>query len=441
MAARTAAAMGVFVAVSLVFVVAQAEEAGEIAATETVSAAEAAPAEDASASDADADADAAAEKAVEEPAKPSAEASAKTQDPKPAAPEREKVGQRPQQPPPRPTVTTLTEVGGVLTPRGTLRFEPSVEFTHTSISRFNVNGFEVADSSVLIGNFEAFRADRDSLIQSLTTRYGITNRFEVDLRVPVVWRKERVSNTIPDGMSSTFSDSIRAYDLGDIEFGAHYQINSGLDGMPYFIGNLRVKSNSGVGPFEVDRSTTGLEEELPTGSGFWGINPSLTIISRQDPAVVFANIGYVLNLERDVDEVLSQMPGAMTLQTRRVGNVNPGDAITASVGMGLAVNQDFSFNIGFGYTFIRPTDTELITETISTGAGPTTRTVTTLNQTSSDFQAGSVLFGFGYRFSQNLATSVDIAIGATEDAPDFRVNLRVPYTIPIGSLGSLFSSD
>jgi len=36
-----------------------------------------------------------------------------------------------------------------------------------------------------------------------------------------------------------------------VEVGAHYQINHGQDGWPYFIGNLRYKSNTGKGPFEV----------------------------------------------------------------------------------------------------------------------------------------------------------------------------------------------
>ena len=429
MAARTAAFMGAIVLTLASFGLAHAEEEAATPPPAADAVGEAAPEGSAAADDANAPAE-----KTEPPAEAKAADSTESTASKSAADAREKVGRPPEEPPQRPTVTTLTEVGGVLTPKGTLRFEPSVEFTHTSLSRFNVNGFEVADSSVLIGTFEAFRADRDSVTSSITTRYGITNRFEIEVGVPLVWRNERLSNTIPGPNGITITDSTRAFGLGDIEFGAHYQLNSGLDGIPYLVANLRVKSNSGQSPFQVDRDLlTGLEDELPTGTGFWGVNPSITLISRQDPAVFFANLGYVLNLERDVDSVLRLIPTVTDFTVERARNVDPGDAITGSVGMGLAVNQDFSFNIGFGYTFIRPTESEVTRDTITTVA-PLTRTLVTLRQQSSDFQAGSVLFGFGYRFSQNLATSVDIAIGATDDAPDFRINLRVPFTIPVGSI-------
>src|SRR3546814_11457716 len=79
--------------------------------------------------------------------------------------------------------------------------------------------------------------------------------------------------------------------IGDVELALHYQINSGLDDWPIFIGNLRYKSPSGEGPFDVDRDANGLESELATGSGFHGIEPSVTILSPNDPAVFFANFG------------------------------------------------------------------------------------------------------------------------------------------------------
>src|SRR3546814_3241619 len=65
------------------------------------------------------------------------------------------------------------------------------------------------------------------------------------------------------------------------ELALHYQINSGLDDWPIFIGNLRYKSPSGEGPFDVDRDANGLESELATGSGFHGIEPSVTIRSEE----------------------------------------------------------------------------------------------------------------------------------------------------------------
>src|SRR3546814_3695635 len=83
------------------------------------------------------------------------------------------------------------------------------------------------------------------------------------------------------------------------------QINSGLDDWPIFIGNLRYKSPSGEGPFDVDRDANGLESELATGSGFHGIEPSVTILYPNDPAVFFANFGYFFHLPEDVDKTFN----------------------------------------------------------------------------------------------------------------------------------------
>ena len=333
--------------------------------------------------------------------------------------EPEHVGQPPAAETERPEVTTLYEVGGVLTPRNTLRVEPTFEFTHTSISRFNVRGFEIVQGAVLIGTIEAFEADRDTLTQALTLRYGVTNRLELDVTVPGVYRDERFVNTIPSQSGSgnpptITSRGLSEYGLGDVEFGAHYQLNSGAGGWPYVVGNLRVKSDTGVGPFEVERDSAGIERELPTGSGFWGIGPSVTLISPQGPAVLYGNLGYLVNLPREVNENITS--------TTRVEHVDPGDSVSVTVGMGLAVTQDLSFNLGWDYAFIFPTETDF---------GNVVRR-------SSDLQVGSVLFGLGYRFSECFGTNLTVSIGATEDAPDFRVNLRLPISLRLPDPHGLF---
>ena len=64
---------------------------------------------------------------------------------------------------------------------------------------------------------------------------------------------------------------------------------------------LRAKSRSGTGPFEVDIDpTTNLERELPTGSGFWAVQPQLTWLLPSDPAVLFGSVSYLYNFKRDV---------------------------------------------------------------------------------------------------------------------------------------------
>jgi hypothetical protein len=330
---------------------------------------------------------------------------------------REKVGKPPEEPPPRPEVTTLTEVGGVLTQRGWLRLEPALEYTHSSISRFSVNGVEIVPGAVIIGTIQSFQINRDSLVQSLTARYGFTNRIEGDLTVPGVYRNERIVNTIPHASTEAdvISRSNSDYRLGDIEGGLHYQVNSGSGGWPFLVANLRAKSDTGRGPFDIGYDAQGVETQLATGSGYWSVNPSFTLIAPAGPAVLFGNLGYLWDLEPNVHKQISN-----SLITKVV----PGDAISANIGIGLAVTEDLSFNLGFDYSFVRPTE---ITDITADKQG----NLQQIRTSSSEFQVGSLQFGLGYRFSPHLSVQVNAAVGATRDAPDFRINLRVPISVAL----------
>ena len=77
---------------------------------------------------------------------------------------------------PRPEIPLFAEVGGVLTPEGSLSLEPAVQYSHSSINRFVFQGIEILDV-VLIGDIEASDADRDIVQVSGTARYGVTDRL------------------------------------------------------------------------------------------------------------------------------------------------------------------------------------------------------------------------------------------------------------------------
>src|SRR5690606_38724517 len=96
--------------------------------------------------------------------------------------------------------------------------------------------------------------------------------------------------------------------LGDIEVAARYQLTDGTDRRPYLIGGLRVKSRTGKDPFDVETDCitrcdgpdrgTGLPLRLPTGSGFYSLQPSLTWLMPSDPAVFFGSVSYTHNFRR-----------------------------------------------------------------------------------------------------------------------------------------------
>ncbi len=303
-----------------------------------------------------------------------------------------------------PQIAVLEDVGGgVLSPRGRLTLEPSVEYSHSSTDRFIFRGIEVLPS-FLIGVIDVTEADRDAVFATMTGRLGVTNRLEIEARVPYVYRDDRLRTTTTQAGGEFVSErQIEAFGLGDVEMAAHYQLNRGLADWPIMVANLRVKSDTGEGPFDVGRDVLGLETELPTGSGFWAVEPSVTAIYSTDPAVFFANFGYLYNIGRDVET---------SVIGNRIGHVDPGDAFRLSFGMGLGLNERTSFSLGYEHSYILETSTE----------------VNGVDVDSSELQVGSFLMGFSHRLSDRVGVNLNLAVGATEDAPDVRVTLRVPVT-------------
>jgi hypothetical protein len=314
------------------------------------------------------------------------------------------VGEAPAAVEERPEVSIIPDQGGVLTREGQLVIEPGLEYAHSDNNRFFFQGFEIVDT-ILIGFIEATEADRDTITASLAARYGVTNRFEVEAKVPFLYRRDRTTTTDIDGLTNPSTQNLEGYGLGDIEVAGHYQINDGTGGWPFFVGNLKVKTVTGTSPFDVDVDSDGRAEELATGSGFWSVQPSVTTIFPTDPAVFFSNLGFTWNVADDVDATVQGAGGAV-----QVGRVDPGDSINTSFGMGVSLNETTSFSIGYEFNYVFPTTQESGGQTFE----------------SDPLNVGSLLFGWSYQYSEDMNINVSASVGTTEDAPDFRTAIRVP---------------
>lgn len=325
-----------------------------------------------------------------------------------ATPPEQPVGEAP--PEERPEIPVIADVGGVLTPTGTLVVEPTLDYSHSNLNRLTFRGIELQET-VLIGVIEASDADRDFFSPSMTFRYGLFEDFEVEAKIPYVMRDDRVSFLIPQAMAPDIerTDKLDGDGLGDIEVAAHYQIT---DSSPYVVGNLRFKTRTGEGPFDIDRDEFGIEQELPTGSGFYALEPSLTILYPTDPIVLFGSVSYQVNFADDVNEEIGEVT---------VRDVDPGDAIGVAFGMGFSVNEEFSFSLGYKHHYIFGTETEIV-------APPPTGDRT---EKSNSLHVGAFLFGMGYRVSDDVGVNLDLEVGATDDAPDMRVLLRVPVAFDL----------
>jgi hypothetical protein len=346
-------------------------------------------------------------------------------------------------------IPALADRGGVLTPRGTLVVGTSTNYTHTSVNRFFFEGVELVDA-VLIGDFQAEDIDRNSVSQSLSARYGLMNRLEIGTSVSFISRSDREVNT-----ALVANDPARVLEnegtgFGDIDFGVQYQINRPASGSPYFVANLRGKTDSGKGPFDVSRNLqTGLETELPTGSGFWGFEPSFTVIWPSDPAVLYANLGYRVNLKRGVNQLVQDRfeeptdPNAGPVTTRRttifIHDVDPGDSLSASFGVGFALNDQISMSFGYAHSWVFGTSTDQ-TQTKYLLSGPVTPPGPAIDpatqdgpsnrakSTSAGAQVGSLLIGTSVNVSPGYGFSVSLGAGLTADAPDVSLSLSLPFS-------------
>jgi hypothetical protein len=299
-------------------------------------------------------------------------------------------------------VAAVPEGMGVLTPSGTLVLEPALEFTRSSANRLVFRGVEIVPG-VQLGVIDANDADRDSLVGTLAARYGLSKRWEVEARIPYVYRHDRVTTVAQRDASITRTTELEAQDIGDVELAARYQINRGLPGEPIFVANLRVKPPTGKSPYDVNYDQFGVATGLATGSGFWGVEAGATMLYPTDPAVIFASLNYLYNVPRDINKVIGSVP---------VGEVDPGDSIGASIGFGLALNPRFSISLGYSHNFIFATKTEL---------GDTT-------QRSNTLQVGALQMGMSFRLTPRLSLNGNFEFGVTSDAPDMRMVIRLPYS-------------
>ena len=154
-----------------------------------------------------------------------------------------------------------------------------------------------------------------------------------------------------------------------------------------------------------------------TGAGFYGISPSVTAILPSDPVVLFGTLGYTFNVGKNVN---TRIPPVV------INYVDPGDAISASAGIGISFNQRTTLNLGYAHSwaFGTKTRTSLI--------NPTPAWMGMMESTSRDLQIGRFLFGVTYRATERASVNWSVEVGTTEDATDLRTVLRVPIVLLTG---------
>lgn len=319
-----------------------------------------------------------------------------------------------------PQVAVLGDQGNIITRAGQLTAEAQLEYARADRNRALFRGIEVVES-VLIGVFDINESRQDVLTAAASLRYGVTSRFEVGVRLPYIYRSDTsilapIAGTSGDP-DATIDSSARGNGIGDVELSARYQLTSARRGLPFLIANLQVVAPTGDSPFTIPRDDLGRGLRAATGAGFWGVTGSMTAILPTDPAVLFGTLGYTHNFGSDVN---TRIPPVL------IERVDPGEALSASVGIGVALNPRTSFNLGYSHSWVFGTST--LTRLIEPGPEGDLPSTTV----SRDLQLGRLLFGVTYRLSDTASINWSVEVGATDDATDLRTVLRIPIILSRG---------
>jgi hypothetical protein len=305
---------------------------------------------------------------------------------------------------PPQVIQSLPEGLSVLTTAGHFVLTPSLEYTQTTSERLVYRGI-VLVPGINIGAVDASTDDRNIVSAVGDLRFGLTDRLELEARVPFVYSDDRAT-ILSQGPSGSATQSIYLQNngIGDVELAARYQLNGGANDWPIFLGNMRVKSDTGVGPYDIARDSAGIAQEVALGSGFWTVEGGFSMLKLSDPAVLFGSVNYVHAIPKTIDKTIG---GVL------VGEVDPSDAVVATLGFGFAVNPELSFSLGYEHSYVMPQTTEL----------GTTRQKTT------SLQVGAMTLGMAYSLSPSISLNSNFEFGVTNAAPDLRAVFSVPIRL------------
>ena len=303
----------------------------------------------------------------------------------------------------------LLEAGALLLRRGILQLEPSLEYSYFSNNRVAISGLSIFDA-IVIGTIRVDRLDRDFLTAALTARYGLLNRLQVQFKLPYVYRSD--TEVLGVGTSDERENTVEGNGLGDIETAVSWQPFIGRRGWPGVILRLRARFPTGKDPFEVGTQLVEIPSptpegmprqerrlsELPTGSGFYGLEPNVTLVWRSDPVVLFVGGGYTWNIERNVGQF---------------GRIDPGDIVELLAGLNLALNERVSLNASFV--------DQISTSTTQGG----------VKRPGTSFSDARLILGASFSLSSNISLLIAAAAGLTEQSPDFQINLNVPISFKL----------
>jgi hypothetical protein len=298
---------------------------------------------------------------------------------------------------------------------GKFSVETGITYARYDARQLTLNGFLALDS-IFLGNINLDRIKSDSWTLDLTGRYNVDNRWQFDLNVPVVYRESTYQSggAGNDATATSEASVTRNPTIGDVNFGVAYKFLDETPTLPDAVVSVRVKAPTGKEPFGIklvkqpNNDNLYLPESLPTGNGVWSVTPGISLVKTFDPAVLFGSLSYTHNFEDSFDDISSEV------NQKVGGKVRLGDSFQFGVGVAFALNEKMSMSFSVSDLVQRKSK-------LKPDGGDWQSVV------SSDANAGYFNVGMTIAASDNLTIVPNLAIGMTDDAPDFTFSLKFPY--------------
>ncbi|MBT9236923.1 hypothetical protein RIN61_24290 [Pseudomonas inefficax] len=298
---------------------------------------------------------------------------------------------------------------------GKFSFETGVTYTHYDTRALVLNGFLALDS-IFLGSINLDRVKADNWTLDMTARYNLAQRWQFDINVPVVYRESTYSSGGAGGAGASTSDETvtRDPEIGDVNVGVAYKFLDEDETWPDAVATLRIKAPTGKDPYGIKlRQVEGndnlsVPESLPTGNGVWSITPGISLVKTFDPAVLFGSLSYTYNMQDSFSDISPQV------NSKVPGDVKLGDSWQIGGGIAFALNEKMSMSFSVSDQFARKSK-------IKPDGGDWQ------SISNSDYNAANFNIGMTFAATDNLTIVPNLAIGLTDDAPDFSFSLKFPY--------------
>ncbi|TAN08519.1 MAG: hypothetical protein EPN38_02340 [Rhodanobacteraceae bacterium] len=300
-----------------------------------------------------------------------------------------------------------------------LTLEAGVTYGHYDRKQLTLNGFLALDA-IFLGNIAVEGVKSDSLTYNLAARYGLNPRLTLNLDVPFIERWTSYQKGGAGGSAAALAEESThdAPAIGDVNASANFRLFAETPTRPDVVLTGGITAPTGRAPYGTDTRIIERDDDdfirfaVPshqaTGNGVWSVNVGASAVKTMDPAIAFASVGYQHNFNGRFED-LDTSPDTIT-----PGSVRLGDVYTFGAGVAFAFNDRTSMSLSFVDKIVREASIKIDGQEWKPIIG-------------SRGNIGTFNLGVTYALSQHLTWVTMLGVGLTPDAPDFTLNVKIPY--------------